>query len=371
VRSARGSVEVFAIGGRDAQLIVRRLAGRVVTVGDRAFPIQHATQSVTVDGLEPGAAYPVTVDGRRVAVVHTLSASGIVRAKIATISDLHIGEPGFAFLPRLVSSADPTQAHPMMCLRAAIAEINAWQPDLVVAKGDLAHRPTNALYDLLASALSELQAPLMLLPGNHDGGNRQGVSIVDALTRHGLDLVSETSNHDLPGARVLALNTMQVGNGAGWLDPDRVKATLESATTPLPIILFTHHQFMRHRVTYYWPPGVPSAIANPFLRQLTATNPNVLVSSGHTHRNRRYRRHAALLTEVGSTKDHPGVWARYEIFDDAITQSVRRIGDPEVLAWTERASHAVGTAWGRWSPGRLRDRSFVHSWPQPGRTAPM
>jgi 3',5'-cyclic-AMP phosphodiesterase len=371
VRFTKRAVEVFAVGSSDAQLIVRQSVGRIVAVADTEFVIKHATESVSISGLSPATSYPVHLDNRRVTTLRTLAVTGTVHAKIATISDLHVGEPGFAFLPRLLSSTDPAQAHPMMCLRAAIAEINAWQPDLVVAKGDLAHRPTTAFYNLVAHALDELHAPLVLLPGNHDGGNRQGVSIAEALAPHGLNLVLDSDTHDLPGVRVIALNTMQTGVGPGWLEPDRVTAVLDAARTGRPVMLFTHHQFMRHRVAHYWPPGIPVGAANSFLRQLTDINENVFVSSGHTHRNRRYRRNSATLTEVGSTKDHPGVWARYEIYDNSVAQVIRRIADPAVLAWTEDAARAVGTIWGRWSQGRLRDRCFVHAWPQPGRDAPM
>jgi 3',5'-cyclic-AMP phosphodiesterase len=371
VRLVNRGVEVFAAGADHAQLIVRRRAGQTVTVAGNDTRIEYSPQSVMFNGLTRATTYPVLINGKRAASVRTLAVSGAVRAKIATISDLHIGEPGFAFFPRLLSSPDPTLAHPLQCLRAAVAEINAWQPDLVVAKGDLAHRPTNALYDLLAGALGELHAPLILLPGNHDGGNRQGVSIAEALAPHGLRVVADTASHELQGARIVALNTVHPGLGAGWLGPSRVRGVLDAAETRKPIVLFAHHQFMRHRIPRYWPPGVPVEEADRFLRALTAVNPNVFVSSGHTHRNRRYDRHAATLTEVGSTKDHPGVWARYELYDDALVQTVQRIAEPDVLTWTEGAARAVGTVWGRWSPGRLGDRCFVHRWPQPGRTAPM
>ena len=44
-----------------------------------------------------------------------------------------------------------------------------------------------------------------------------------------------------------------------------------------------------------------------------------------------------MVTEVGSTKDHPGTWAGYLVYEGGIVQTVRRIMDPTALAWTERA----------------------------------
>ena len=71
-----------------------------------------------------------------------------------------------------------------------------------------------------------------------------------------------------------------------------------------------------------------------------------------------------VLTEVGSPKDYPGTWAGYECYETGIVQTGpahRRPGrhrvDPADLA------HGRARMWGRWSPGRLADRCFVHLWP--------
>ena len=62
-------------------------------------------------------------------------------------------------------------------------------------------------------------------------------------------------------------------------------------------------------------------------------------------------------------KDYPGTWAGYLVYEGGIVQTVRRIMDPAALAWTERTRRNAMGAWGRWSPGRLTDRSFSHPWP--------
>jgi 3',5'-cyclic-AMP phosphodiesterase len=362
VRSLR-RVEVFAVGTGEAQLIVRRHKGSVVSLAGTTTKITHDVQSIRVGGLTPGAKYPISMNGRAVAHARTLPAVGPLRSKVATISDLHVGETGFAFLPRRMSSADPARGHPITCLRAAIAEINAWGPDLVVAKGDLAHRPNQVLYDLLAEAFAELTAPLVLIPGNHDGGNRQGILIGDALGIHGFAPVMTTDFRDLPGARVIVLNSVKAGLGSGWLDETIVDDVLTSARTDRPLLVFAHHQLMRRSVAYYWPPGVPSGKARPFLDRLAEANQSALISSGHTHRHRRWNHGPLVVTEVGSTKDHPGTWASYEVYDDAVAQSVWRIGEPAALAWTESVANAVGGVWGHWSSGRRSQRCFVHTWP--------
>jgi Icc protein len=69
------------------------------------------------------------------------------------------------------------------------------------------------------------------------------------------------------------------------------------------------------------------------------------------------------VTEVGSTKDYPGVWAGYKVFEGGIIQLVRRTSDPDVMAWTEATRRAVNGQWRRWSPGRMADRCFTVDWP--------
>ena len=98
------------------------------------------------------------------------------------------------------------------------------------------------------------------------------------------------------------------------------------------------------------------------LDQLLAINPDIVLSSGHTHRNRIRRHGTALITEVSSTKDFPGVWAGYAIHDTGIRQSVRRITEPECIGWTDHTHAAVAGIWGLWSPGRLDQRSRTHHW---------
>ena len=43
-------------------------------------------------------------------------------------------------------------------------------------------------------------------------------------------------------------------------------------------------------------------------------------------------------------------------------QTARRIADPAAIRWTQKTWRTVGTMWGRWSPGRLSDRCYVHLW---------
>ena len=70
-----------------------------------------------------------------------------------------------------------------------------------------------------------------------------------------------------------------------------------------------------------------------------------------------------IVTEVGSPKDYPGTWGGYVVHEGGIRQVVRRIAEPDVIAWTEYTRRAVGGVWGLWSPGSLSDRCWSHTWP--------
>ena len=62
--------------------------------------------------------------------------------------------------------------------------------------------------------------------------------------------------------------------------------------------------------------------------------------------------------EIGATKDYPGVWAEYRIYEAGILQVVHRISSPEALSWTERTRAMFGGLYPSYSFGTLGDRCF-------------
>lgn len=322
---------------------------------------------VGVDGLEAGVRYDIVVDGRRSGHVSTLAPPpGRLLARVATISDLHVGELAFGFLPRLRTQpkdgGDPADAHPMWCLRAAIDEIIAWAPDLLVVKGDLGHRNVPAEYDLVAPELLRGGLPLLVTVGNHDGGNHHRCDTVTELAARGVAIDGPVQVRDVGRARVVLVDTVVDGAHGGTTDRhlDEVLAAVGDHRGPCLVAL--HHQIMTTRVPYYLPVGIPKEEGRRFLDALGAAQPRSLVTSGHTHRNRARRHGPLVVTEVGAPKDHPGVWATYELYEGGIVQTVRRIAEPRALDWSERAGTTVGNLWGQWSPGRRSHRCLVHAW---------
>jgi 3',5'-cyclic AMP phosphodiesterase CpdA len=249
----------------------------------------------------------------------------------------------------------------MFCTRAAIDELLAWGAEYLVVKGDVAHDNQVEEYELAASLLDGLPVPVMVLLGNHDGGNHRGHDPAESLGRPGIEVVQGVRVHDVPGLRLVGVDTRTksqsgsvVANTAGVLD-----AVGDSGTAALVML---HHQLMTTPFPTYLPPGIRSNEGRTFLDAVAATNPRTMVTTGHTHRHRARRQAGIVVTEVGSTKDHPGTWAGYLVYEGGVVQTVRRIMAPEAIRWTEATGRMCGGAWGRWSPGRLADRCLSHTW---------
>jgi 3',5'-cyclic AMP phosphodiesterase CpdA len=77
-----------------------------------------------------------------------------VPPRILHVSDLHFGA---------------RKAHSEQTAQAGLVElVQEFAPALVIASGDLTHRGTREQYDLAARFLHSLDAPLLVVPGNHD-----------------------------------------------------------------------------------------------------------------------------------------------------------------------------------------------------------
>ena len=66
--------------------------------------------------------------------------------------------------------------------------------------------------------------------------------------------------------------------------------------------------------------------------------------------------------EVGCTKDFPGTWAEYRVFDGGIMQVVHRMSSSEALAWSEPCRGLYSDFdidYGAYALGEIADRCFV------------
>lgn len=333
-------------------------------------PDRGGPGGVVVEGLEPDTSYEVTVSfgGRRrkqVATARTLPPGpGRLLARFATVSDCHVGERRLGLLGAL---RDPNprpadlEPYPVRTLSAAVAEADAWGAETIVAKGDLTQHSTPGEARTVGRVLASSGRPVYAVLGNHDV--RGSSDVPENLSAAGVTVSREPSCLDIPGARIVFGHSPVPGLHGGRLARDHIEAlTALVAAAGGPAVVVLHHPLRRHRLNTSYPPTLAYEDSAALGRALAAANPNVVLLAGHTHRNRWYRAGRIDVAEVGSTKDYPGQWAGYSVYEGGLRQVVYRTLDPATVAWTERTRLALGGVWGWWSPGRLADRCWTREW---------
>lgn len=367
---------VFAVEDTTVQVTWRGLRpGRWRFAVDGAEPVSAEVApgggpgAVVIGGLPPGRSSVVQVTGAGdtwTLPFSTLpSPPGGLLCRVATLSDLHVGSRRVGRFPRVVDDrgSEPSALH---CARAALDEALAWGADVVVVKGDVVQESTAANWDAVGPVLASAPVPIDVLPGNHDVGRRSSIPAGAGIGRWGLSLVDGVGVRDLPGLRLVLVDTPIPGHGHGRVGHRRAavaEAVREARRDGRAALVAMHHYLQRWPVPTFWPPGVPGPEGRSFLDAVAAANPATLVTCGHTHRHRRGRHGQVVVTEVGSTKDYPGTWAGYAVHEGGIRQVVRRTADPEAIDWTERVGTTLQGVWAWWAPGRLDDRCFTHPWP--------
>lgn len=365
-------VEIFAVEDTTAQIVWRRLPAGTVTA------TVNGVEQTLGEGGRPGAAelrdltpdrehhVATAIDGR-IVDERTFRTEPSLRGpesfRVATISDLHLGQDGFGLLKPMRERPAPPVLHPMRCARAAIRDAVGWGAQLLVVKGDITEDARPEQWELFDQLLADVPIPVMAVPGNHDTvGRPHSMCATEALRARGL-FSAPVQARDHGGTRVVVVDSTVPGHSWGRIGRHR-DDLLSALDVAMPVLMFMHHHLEAQRVPWFWPLGVQRHDGAPTMRRLLDVNPDLFVSSGHTHRNRVRRHGSGVVTEVGSTKDHPGVWAGYVLHDTGVRQVVRRVSDPSCLDWTDRTHAAVGGIWGRWSPGGLADRVITHAWNQ-------
>ena len=242
---------------------------------------------------------------------------------VAQITDFHVRAHGEEGTFGIENNAN---------LRAAVAMLNDLDPppDAVIGTGDLTNRGRPEEYAALRDLLAPLQAPLYLIPGNHD-------------TTH---LLRETfSDHGYLGGgdeflcyavevyplRLVGLDSTLRGahNGAvcakrlAWL-----RSRLEEAPDR-PTLLFMHHPPFRSGIWWMDCIGIIEGIAE--LQELLDAHPQVQrIVCGHVHR--------AIQANLGRTPVSVCPSTSYQVCLDTRPESHPKfIAEPPALqlhTWT-------------------------------------
>jgi predicted phosphodiesterase len=328
----------------------------LTTVSDDDAVLHDGTRVVRHAGLTPGTEYEV--DG--VAFRTLPRPPGERLATVATVNDVHFGETvcgvmtGIDLGPPLeVGPGEPP--YPETMNRAAAAEIAALGPDAVVVKGDLTSSGTAeefaAFLDCYGSPFGER---LHWVRGNHD------------VLVEGTVPLNARSEVSLPGVTLALLDTPVAGRAGGAVGADQLEWLDElGERADRPVMVFGHHPLHDGGSDSFGiTPGDSEALLAVVARRPTIVG----YFAGHTHRNR--VRHveatgAVPWVEVSATKDFPGGWAEYRVFEGGVLQVFHRISTPEALAWSERTRAMFGGLYPAYSFGALEERCFP-VWPRGG-----
>jgi 3',5'-cyclic-AMP phosphodiesterase len=335
----------------------------VTTVTDDLAVIHDGAAAHRFEGLTADTEY--TLLG--VAVQTLTTPSGELLCRFATVNDVHFGETEAGRIDdltegpirRAAPGADP---YPEVMNRGAATEMAAIDPVAVIVKGDLS---ADGAATEWAAFEQCYRAPfgerLHVVRGNHDAYAHQDEYAGD----HWIEL---------PGVAVALLDTAIPGATTGRITSEQLDWLDERASSSsVPVFVMGHHQQWiagaganegrsGNRSDDYFglhPDGSDG------LDELAARRTSIVgYAAGHTHRHRvrRMTRSGVPTIEVGCTKDFPGTWAEYRVYEGGIMQVVHRMSSPEALAWSESCRHLYsdfGIDYETYALGTLADRCFV------------
>lgn len=195
---------------------------------------------------------------------------------IAQISDSHMLPPGEIAYGRADTEA---------ALQAAVKAVNSANPDVVIHTGDFAHHGAPEAYTLALDILSDLDAPLYAIPGNHDDRANMRAAFKDfdwLPPGEPTDFIHYA--FDAGPVRIIACDSVIPGDVNGQLCAARL-AWLEAALDEAgeqPVIIALHHPPFPSGLPGFSKEGLGGASE---LAALMMGRNNVLrIIAGHNHR---------------------------------------------------------------------------------------
>jgi hypothetical protein len=301
-------------------------------------------------------------------------------ARFATLNDLHFGEPLFGGLLNeemewggdhpdwpSVRAADGDVPYWKLMNDDAVAEINAAGVDFTVIKGDIADRGRPEQFEAARACFETLERPWHAFLGNHDH-----YALLEGERVDGYGILGQPEAPrcvDVAGWRLALVDTVLPGEHHGHLDDERLAwlagALEEAREAATPTLVFMHHHPVPPEFRDQYPNSIGIVPEHSLaLFDLIGRHPQVRgVLIGHTHRNRVRRYRAAGATpfaEVNCTKDYPGGWGHYRLFEDgSFRQEVRRTSSERALAHSSRCATFFRGGYRIFALGTVDQQSFV------------
>lgn len=191
---------------------------------------------------------------------------------IAQVTDIHIG----------FDRGNPNDNN-MQRLRSVIARIveSPNRPDLLLMSGDLTEFGDAESYARLAEAVAGLPFPVLAMTGNHDFREPLLAAFPKTPSEDGFVHYAI----DLPGLRLVVLDTLEVGRHGGAFCDARVawlRRTLDAAPDH-PTVIAMHHPPFESGLTW-----LDGSAAEPWMRRFgeaIAGRPQIkAIIAGHLHR---------------------------------------------------------------------------------------
>ncbi|GMU78072.1 MAG: hypothetical protein AMXMBFR46_08680 [Acidimicrobiia bacterium] len=368
-RSTVQDAELFSVGPDEAVVTFTSEPGAevVTSVGGHEVRTVGPRHVVRVVGLAPGTEHDLAVEG--VASSAALPATfttlerppGRLVATVATANDVHFGEiecghlgPPHEDIGPFFAAPPGARPYPETMNAAVIGEMIALDPQAVVVKGDLTDRGTEEELAAFLGAYGVLGERLAFVRGNHD-----------AMVDPAMAIEGSPYTVELGGLTLAVVDTVDPGRAGGRLGADQVQWLDDvAAETSGPVLVFGHHDL--------WPLHAPTRPDDYFgirpddseaLAAVVARRENIAgYFAGHTHGNR-VRRFASArgvpFVEVACTKDYPGAWAEYRVYEGGYTQVVRRVTAPEAFDWAETTRAMFLGVYGELARGLLEHRCFT------------
>lgn len=341
---------------------VEKRTVEITTVADDLAVLHRGTDVERHEGLEPDTVYRLGTGPFGPVEVRTLPRPvGELLCRVATVNDVHFGEVEAGRIDDHpdgpIQRADPgAEPYPEVMNRAAVTEIAAVAPAAVIVKGDLSQdgRPEEwaAFEACYRGAFGDL---LHVVRGNHDA-------------YRGQTAYAGPQWIELPGVAVALLDTTIPAATTGTIGREQLDwLETHSSEADVPVLVMGHHQ------QWIGAPGGERSEgyfglhpdASDALDAVVERCPSIVAyTAGHTHRHRvrTMTRSGVPSVEIGCTKDFPGTWAEYRVYEGGIMQVVHRMSAPEALEWSERCRHLYadfGVDYATYALGTLADRCFV------------
>jgi len=190
---------------------------------------------------------------------------------LVQLSDIHIGgnENGLDPIPRLEAVIEAVRSLPN-------------RPDAVLVSGDLTDDGTEAGYRIAREMLTRLEAPLHVIPGNHDDRAR----LREAFRLPGVGDERVNYSVEVGDLRLVALDSIIPGQDPGDFPPEQLRWLDEelAAAPEVPTLLALHHTPLSTGIPE-WDEINLLAPQRDALAEVVARHPQLrAIVGGHLHR---------------------------------------------------------------------------------------